>query len=153
MRLFVAVDLPDDVKNALESLRSDVPGATWVKRQALHLTLQFLGDPIPSERLSEITSALETVRVPPFDMQLKGVGRFPSNVRQSARVLWAGVAPNPTLTGLHWQVTQAMSSIGFSAEDRQFSPHITLARFKAPKPSHEVDSFLSRHADFETDLF
>src|SRR5687768_16375615 len=93
MRLFVAIDLPDAIKDELDTLRANVPGATWAKRQALHLTLRFLGDQILPERLHPIMTALDRVRVSPFEVTLQGVGRFPPAMRGAARVLWVGIAP------------------------------------------------------------
>jgi RNA 2',3'-cyclic 3'-phosphodiesterase len=153
MRLFVAIDLPEAARTALEQLRADIPGAVWTKRQAQHLTLQFLGDPIPRPRLAEITAALGAVHSRPFALTLAGVGRFPAGGRQPPRVLWAGIEPEPSLAALHRQVTAATSSVGFASEARDFSPHITLARLKDRTAGPAVDRFLERCRGFRFDAF
>jgi 2'-5' RNA ligase len=151
MRLFVAVDLPDAVKNQLERLRADIPGAVWVKRQALHLTLQFLGDGIPEERLPEIIGALQAVDTAPFDLTLKGVGRFPPGDRKPPRVLWVGVTGAPPLNDLYRQVTGSLTRLGFAPDERGFSPHITLARLKQDDAGPRVAHFIERFGGYTSD--
>jgi len=149
MRLFVAIDLPDAIKDELDTLRANVPGATWAKRQAFHLTLRFLGDQILQERLNPIMTALETVRVSPFEMTLQGVGRFPPAMRGAARVLWVGIAPQPALAELYDRIEQALTTVGFSREVNNFRPHITLARLKTSNPTRDINALLERHATFQ----
>src|SRR5512134_3292703 len=81
-RLFIAIELPDSVKDQLLKLRADIPGAAWVKRQGYHLTLRFLGDGIEAPKLESIKGALAAVTESPFTMQLQDVGRFPPNPKQ-----------------------------------------------------------------------
>jgi RNA 2',3'-cyclic 3'-phosphodiesterase len=149
MRLFVAIDLPDVIKDELDTLRTNVPGATWAKRQAFHLTLRFLGDQIAPERLNPIMSALDTVRAASFEMLLQGVGRFPPAMRGAARVLWVGIAPQPALADLHARIEQALATVGFPREVGNFSPHITLARLKTSNPTRDINMLLERHAAFQ----
>ena len=151
MRLFIAIDLPDSVKDAVAGLRADLPGAIWVKRQAFHLTLRFLGDPISEDRVESITNALATVRSAPFIFHLDGVGRFPAGNRRPARVLWVGVRASPALTALHAGVERAVRDVGFPPDDHAFRPHITLARFRSPAPSSALDSFLARYSAFQSE--
>ena len=147
MRLFVAIDLPDAVKDQLDALLTPIPSARWVKRQQMHLTLFFLGE---TDRLADIQTALAGIEARPFELTLTGVGRFPKRRKQPPRVLWAGIDAEPALTQLHHQVTTALTDIGFEAEDRPFSPHITLARLKTREPLPEVDAFLSAYRAFHT---
>jgi 2'-5' RNA ligase len=145
-RLFVAVELPDEVKNRLVRLRADIPGASWTKPNAMHLTLRFLGDGLSEDQLAAIRGALESIRAAPFELKMQGVGKFPQGARP-ARVLWSGVAPSKALMTLQSGVERAVESVGFAPE-RDFSAHITLARLKQPRPSAEVQRFLAAHADF-----
>lgn len=147
MRLFVAIDLPATVKNQLETLQRPIPGARWVKRPAFHLTLQFLGDGIPDERLTDIRDALATIHADAFTMALRGVGHF------GGRALWAGVDAPPALAALHRQVGEAMRAVGFPPDTRRFSPHITLARLRDTSGRRELDAFLAQHAGFSTESF
>jgi 2'-5' RNA ligase len=148
-RLFVAVELPEAVKDQLVKLRADIRGASWVKPTGYHLTLRFLGDGIEAEQLETIKDALADVRGQPHCKRLTGVGRFPPNAKCAARVLWVGVSA-PALNALYRQVESAITGAGFEPEDRDFHPHITLARLKSFKPEPKVDRFLEQHQRFST---
>lgn len=152
MRLFVAVDLPEPIKDQIETQRAPIPGATWVKRQAYHLTLRFLGDTLPEARLSEIRTALAGVSAPSFELALRGVGRFPAPGRRPARVLWVGVQAPPALHTLYRGVSAALSGVGFPAEPQPFSAHITVARLRQPA-EHETEAFLARYAGLSSPPF
>lgn len=151
MRLFVAIDLPDRVKDQLGKLQTaSIAGARWVSREQMHLTLFFIGE---TEKNVAVQEALARVQTVPFEMTLAGVGRFPAGNKKPPRVLWAGVKAPAALGQLHGAVTAALSGSGFQPEDRPFSPHITLARLKAERPLREVDVFLQAQADFRTAPF
>jgi 2'-5' RNA ligase len=145
MRLFVAIDLPEMVKDQLDTLQARIPTARWVRRQQIHLTLFFLGE---TERIQEIKDALASVKAPPFALTLAGVGRFPKRHRQPPRVLWVGIDDEPALAHLHQKVTAVLAERGFKSENRPFSPHLTLARLKTREPLPEVDTFLNHHSAF-----
>lgn len=159
LRLFVAVDLPPDLLEALdESLaalrsRPEVASARWTVPANQHVTLKFLGwvdagtvGPI-AETLATVASSHE-----PATITLTNLGAFPSE--RGARVLWAGLHdPAGLLTALVSDLDPALVPLGFEPENRRFTPHLTLARFKPPgsvagvlaeeprvaEPSFEVD--------------
>lgn len=145
MRLFVAVDLPDDLKTTLLRLQTDIPTARWSNRHQMHLTLFFIGE---TDQIAAVKAALEKVQLAPFDWSLAGVGRFPPGKRQPPRILWAGVEAPAALGALHAQVATALASLGFVTDERPFSPHITLARLKTNGPLPAVDAFLDQHRAF-----
>lgn len=149
MRLFVAVELPADVKDALTALETSIPGTTWVKPAALHLTLRFLGDQIDPIRLTPIKTALASVKAPSFSLALRGVGRFPPG-RRPARVLWVGMDDQPALLSLQASVERALGAVGFEPEERPFNPHITLARLKG---EGSVERFVEAHGGFRAEPF
>lgn len=151
-RLFVAIALPDALKETLTHLRADIPGAAWVKPPALHLTLRFLGD-VEAARVPALTTALNSLRAAPFSLALHGVGRFPLQARKPARVLWVGLAPQPALAALYGQIEQTVIRLGFPPDGHPFSGHITLARLKAERPLREVDDFLAAHWAFTATAF
>jgi 2'-5' RNA ligase len=153
LRLFVAIEIPDEVKAQLAGLKTDLPGAVWVKPAALHVTLKFLGDGISAGRVPELTDSLNTVRGEPFMLALEGVGRFPPGERAPARVLWAGLAAPRELARLAAAVDVAMAALGFAPETRPFAPHLTLARLKDAHARAEVAAFLSRHAGLRSAPF
>lgn len=152
-RLFVAVDLPDSVKDQLNRLKTNIPTARWVKPFQLHITLRFLGADVPEKAIDPIKDALTTVDAPAFELQLHGVGTFPGGKRKPPRVLWVGVKRQPELKRLYTQVEAVLEPLGYMPEDRKFSPHITLARFKTRQPLVEVAQFLSRHQSFHSDSY
>lgn len=146
LRLFIALELPQSVRDKLVKLRGDIPGASWVKPKAMHLTLRFLGDGIPAEQVEPLQDALATVNGRPIKLTLTGVGHFGS--KKSPRVLWVGIKPYPALTDLHQQVEAALATVGFAPEDKPFKAHITLARLRKPGQGQAVTAFLDQHDAF-----
>lgn len=145
-RLFVAVELPEAVREELGRLCGDVPGARWAEPDDMHLTLRFIGD-VDGLGFEDVAGALASVRAASFEMVLRGVGHFPP--RGEPRTLWAGVERSEPLTLLHDRIESALTRAGIEPERRKFHPHITLARLRG-SPARAVGSFLARHALFHT---
>ncbi|SMF62934.1 2'-5' RNA ligase [Azospirillum oryzae] len=139
LRLFVAVDLTEEIRQRLVGLAGGVPGARWIEQEAMHLTLRFIGE-VPEDQAMDIDAALAEVRAPAFQLTFDGVGMFGSG--RKARVLWAGVERNEALAHLQAKVESALVRCGLPAEERKFSPHITLARLK-DAPADRIGRFLS----------
>ncbi len=115
MRLFVAVDA------------GSVAGAA-----PAHITLAFLGEVAP-ERCASIVAALKTAAetAPPFDLELNGVGAFPSAERP--RVVWIGATEGrAAVEVLAETVREALASVGFPQDRKRFHPHVTLFRVRSP---------------------
>lgn len=150
-RLFAAIDLPDDAKDQLLSLREDdLPPGRWSRRDALHLTLHFIGD-VPEAVARAYQLSLAQVDVPAFDLRILGVGQFPVNDRP--RVIWAGVQNTLPLRALHEAVGGALEREGFRRERRRFHPHITLMRFQKPIRRGPASKWLNAHLDFHAEPF
>lgn len=150
-RLFVALDLPESVRESLIAMQqADIPDARWVRPEQMHLTMHFIGN-VPDETHQTIQTSLAAVNIADFQMRLRGVGQFPP--RGSARVLWAGIEAPVVLQTLHQAIAAALRPTGYIPEDRPFSPHITLARFKPPVRRTVLKDFFEDHADFETPWF
>lgn len=150
-RLFLAVALPDYIKESLGRLQEgSQPGFHWVPWDQLHLTLRFIGD-VPGQAQPEIEKALDDLTVRPFLLPVEGVGRFPE--KGSARVLWAGLGnAHPHLFQLKKRMEDALFQIGLEPEKQIYRPHLTLARVN--KPAVEtVKQFLKRHHDFAAPPF
>ena len=139
-RLFVAIDLPENVKEALGDLQVGLPGAGWTSFDTLHLTLRFIGD-VDTVQADEIDAALGTVRETSFEVVLAGLGLFGS--RRRARILWVGVKPSPPLERLKHKIDAALSGAGVAHETRKFAPHVTLARL-AGAGMAEVQAFIDQ---------
>ena len=139
LRLFVAIDLPEDVREALRRLqtdlrRDDLPGLRWTRPEGVHLTLKFLGE-TPATSLAAIEGALaRAVRgVPAFRLALGAPGTFGG--RRGPRVLWVDVEGElQPLLRLQAAVERELAAVGFAPEERKFSPHLTLARVPQPPP-------------------
>jgi 2'-5' RNA ligase len=133
MRLFVALDLPGEVRERLRSLSAlNIPGARWVSPENYHLTLRFIGE-TPAYQAEEIDHALAALKVPRFDLTLAGLGTFSKAGREIS--LWTGVERNPSLDHLRAKIETALQRIGLEPERRRFAPHVTLARLdKVPGP-------------------
>ena len=139
LRLFVATEVPDDIRgvlaDAVAPLRERFPKARWVPSENQHVTLKFLGSAYP--RLVEwVTSAVGEVAAhhEPFATRVEGLGAFPHARR--ARVLWAGLDEAGGAFGrLAADLDEALSE-EFRPEKRSFTPHLTVARFE---PAVAVD--------------
>lgn len=138
-RLFVSVELPDDVKATLARIGYDVPGARWLEPDELHLTVRFIGE-VDGVLFADVLAALEEVRLAPFTLSLRSVGHFPP--RGEPRILWAGLERSPELTALHNKVESALVRAGVEPEPRKFLPHVTLARLRGT-PERAVGSFIA----------
>ena len=127
MRLFIAIELPGDVKKTLARLRADIPGARWVPVEQLHLTLSFLGE-VDNATTKLLVDKLAQIKASEFNIRFAEAGCFP-NQRQP-RVLWVGLKPEPLLNNLASMVRNVALSCNIPQEERPFSPHITLARIR-----------------------
>ena len=135
MRLFLAVNLPPEVRRALtratETLRAAAPDLAWVGEPLIHLTLKFLGDQPPEmvERLQGTIAAVSG-RHRELVINLHAVGAFP-NFRR-ARIVWLGIEPDGRLELLHHDLEMTCEGLGFEVDGRPFRPHLTLARVRKP---------------------
>ncbi|MEA1922334.1 MAG: RNA 2',3'-cyclic phosphodiesterase [Pseudomonadota bacterium] len=149
MRLFIAIDLPEKIKDELALISFGLPQARWVKPEQLHLTLRFIGE-VDGALFQELKSGLESVSGSSFSLLLQGLGCFPP--RRDPRVLWVGIEESVELMRLRKKVDSFLAKLGIPSEYRKFSPHITLAR--TPKtPLTRVTRFLGDHALFRLPEF
>jgi len=146
MRLFVAILLPQEIKDNISTLRGGIPDARWIAAENAHVTLAFIGE-VQGPEMADISLALGRINYPAFDIEIDGVGVFGSSKRP--RILWAGVKPQKTLTLLHQKIVTAIESTGAKVDDRRFRPHITLARVHK-SPYERVRNYLTDHALFRT---
>jgi RNA 2',3'-cyclic 3'-phosphodiesterase len=135
MRLFTAVDLGPDVLLRLERLLMALrPEALikWSPLDNLHITTKFIGE-WPEGRLNELHEALSSAAPRDgFNIELKDLGWFPND--RSPRVLWVGVHGGEPLLKLVRNIEESLQQVGIKSEDREFTPHLTLARIKNPVP-------------------
>ena len=135
MRLFTAIDIPSDVLGNLERLLGRLEPAApikWSLPANLHITTKFIGE-WPEARLDELKQALAGVpKHDPIPIEIRNLGFFPNP--HSPRVFWAGIHAPPELASLARDIDGALAALGIEPEKRAFSPHLTLARIKEPRP-------------------
>jgi len=142
IRAFIAIELPDVVKDSLSSLRDRLRSAEhryvkWVAPEGVHLTLKFLGN-IAQDRVPPIVGAIAQAAqgVTPFQLQIVGLGAFPNMGRP--QVIWVAIKGEvEKLITLQGGVDQALVALGFSPESRPFTPHLTLGRLRERASSAE----------------
>jgi 2'-5' RNA ligase len=139
MRLFTGLDLPPEIIRTLEALLDQLRPAArlkWSPPANLHVTTRFIGE-WPAERLPDLRAALAGLPGhPPIPIRIRNLGFFPNP--HSPRVLWAGVEASPDLVALAAQIDRALHPLGLPPEGRPYSPHLTLARIKAPLPVQKL---------------
>ncbi|GMB09845.1 2'-5' RNA ligase [Thermolongibacillus altinsuensis] len=135
---FLAVSIPDDVKERLGQFarQLEAPFKTWVYPQDYHITLAFLGS-ASKEQLQQVSKNVSEIvkRHEKFSLELSNLHSFGS------RILWYGVHHEERLFQLQKDVYEACKKVGFSLDERPFTPHITLARKWMGESSIENDLF------------
>ena len=129
LRLFVGLSLPDGIAARINIMSSGIPGARWVAPENLHLTLRFIGE-VDETAAEDIDYALRQITDHPFDLTLNGLGTFGKHGKE--HTLWIGVPPSPQLVHLQAKIESAVVRSHQPAEERKFTPHITIARMTRP---------------------
>ena len=95
IRCFLAIDPPEVVLENIQAmqkrLKKSIRGVIrWVRPEGIHLTLKFFGDISAGdvENISEVI-ARRTIAVPPFTLEIRGMGAFPDVTRP--RIIWLGI--------------------------------------------------------------
>ncbi len=157
MRCFIAIELDEQIKERLLEARklfqSLVGKISWVKSEQMHLTIKFLGS-VPDSKIPEITKALNSAladsHIRPFEFSIEGLGAFPE--RGGPRILWAGVNSVRELQNLHESIEKELELIDIPREQREFTPHLTLARIRSRIDSRECRKILENNADFSAGI-
>jgi 2'-5' RNA ligase len=151
VRLFVALDVPTEVRERLASLirefRALAPQLKWVRAESLHLTLKFIGE-TESAKLEGIRAAIGGIRTgTAFQVRYQGLGFFPNE--KHPRVFWAGIRAERELVQLASGVDAALAALGFVREERPFAPHLTLARLDGTRLPEPFRDAFATHAKQE----
>lgn len=136
MRAFLAIPLPGKLSEELAALGRSIAGLRAQKAGTIHLTIRFLGEVEDPEPVASAAAEV-AARHAPFDVSLQGVGAFPDARRP--RVVWVGLgAGEEAASALAADIEAAVTGLGFPPEERPWSAHITLGRFRdrPPKPPH-----------------
>jgi 2'-5' RNA ligase len=146
IRTFIAVELPQEIRLALETLQARLkspnqPWVKWVDPHGIHLTLKFLGN-IANDRVDEIIEAMREAAggIPALHLELKGTGAFPNLKR--VQVVWVGLEGEiERLRQLQQRIEASLSRLGFARESRPFTPHLTLARVRDRASAEDRQAF------------
>ncbi|MFO7838443.1 MAG: RNA 2',3'-cyclic phosphodiesterase [Desulfosalsimonadaceae bacterium] len=157
IRAFIAVALPGHVKGSLGRLQTQLKQfgirMKYTDPENIHLTLKFLGD-ISEKDVDAVSEniAMAAAGFAPIELFAKGLGVFPGIRRP--RVLWTGVAgQTEDLAQLHQNIEDAMAEFGFERENRRFTGHLTLGRFKGRSDPSLLAEAILKYGDFASDAF
>lgn len=149
VRAFLALKLGDKIESAIaafiDELRAPLDGIRWVPRRNLHLTLKFLGDAAPPDRLAALARAVSLLahETPALELVAIGAGAFPNLARP--RVVWVAIDGDGLAT-LAADVESAAVQCGFARETRAWSPHLTIGRVRDPRKFTTARTAIKRHA-------
>jgi 2'-5' RNA ligase len=140
VRLFVACEVPDDIKETIgeviEGLRQKSgPDVRWIRPEGVHVSLKFLGE-VPTKKLPAVKLAIQEAVVghSPFELEFSTIGTFGG--REGLRIMWVGIAGDVLrLEALVRAVNAALAVVGFEPERRPFRPHLTLGRVRDEVPT------------------
>jgi 2'-5' RNA ligase len=127
MRLFIAVNLSEDMKDALLCAQNELYDrgvrGNFTPEENMHLTLAFIGE---YPNAAPVLDALAGVSFTPFELALEGMGCF-------GDLWWAGLRESAPLAAVARRVRRALVEAAIPFDRKRFSPHVTLIRRAAGK--------------------
>ena len=157
IRSFIAIEVPRELKSKLEELQRELrrteADVRWVRPEAIHLTLKFLGS-LRQEDVEKISRAMAPVVTlwKPFEVCIQGTGCFPNP--RNPRVIWVGIERGKeTLSSLQQRVEKELAELSFPPEDRPFSPHLTLGRVRSPRAKTGLCRAVEKYRGVEIGTF
>src|SRR3989344_3246386 len=136
MRLFIAIELPKEVKDYLFSIKNNfnknIAKVNWIAKKNIHLTLKFLGD-IDEKLAKEIVEKLGEIKLKKFELELDELGFFPNE--NYIKIIWVGVKNPVKVMELQQDIDETLSK--YFKKEREFSVHITIGRVKFIKNKKE----------------
>ena len=156
MRLFIAINIDEKVRNALGDLQQQLwnqadikkSDVKWVRPDNIHLTLKFLGE-VKDEIIAEVCNIVKEVagRHKSFEIDVESVGHFGG---RSARVLWIGNGQgSDELFALQKDLEEKLALAGWPEEQRQFAGHLTLCRIRNTKAGVKLAQLSEQYKDFK----
>src|ERR1700741_4536647 len=146
VRLFVALQISEEIRTAMVALGHKLKPLDdswkWTRTENLHVTLKFLGE-IPSDKLESVRQALRGVPGEwPIEVKFSRLGFFPNEWRP--RVLWGGMETGQRLPALGTAIEGALAKVGVPRDEREFTPHLTLARNKSGSISQNLRETITK---------
>lgn len=148
-RLFVAIGLPEEIRQALSGVAYGIPGARWVTPENMHITLRFVGE-VSDEQAERLRDELVKIDATAFSLRLNGLGQFLNG--RKPQTLWAGVADSAPLSALQHDVEKATLAAGIMIPKQQFHAHVTIARLRDVRMPR-LREYLTELGDFQSDSF
>ena len=156
MRVFIAIDIDEEIKKALNDLQQQLQSGAdikksdvkWVNPENIHLTLKFLGE-IKEEKVVEVCNIVRDVasRHRNFELDIESVGCFGG---RSARVLWVGAGEeNDNLLQLQKDLDEQLALAGWPQDTREFTGHLTLCRIRNSKAGIKLAQMAEDYRDFK----
>ncbi len=145
MRLFVALDIPDETRSTIRELISRLSpvarGAKWVRPEGIHITLKFIGW-FDDDRVAELQECLARIsHRPAIPIAFRNFGFFPNERRP--RVFFVGIEAGKELAALAAEIETQLAALKTPKEEREFTPHLTLARFKTNEGVPQMQKMLA----------
>jgi len=157
IRTFIAVKLPDHVIRRLSECQQDLKKHNmrikWTRPENIHLTLKFLGDIHPDD-VGPVRQVIEASveEFGPIKLCVRGVGVFPGIRRP--RILWTGISgQTDVLEKLHQAIDAGLNTLGFAKDERRFTGHLTLGRFRGYLDSELLIDVMKTYTDMVSDEF
>jgi 2'-5' RNA ligase len=147
-RLFTGLEIPEDVAQALATLRGGLPGARWVDPGNYHLTLRFIGD-VDDVVAREVAFMLGRVHRNAFELRLDGLSSFGGH---KPRAVVASVARSQPVVELQAEHERLIQRVGLEPEGRKYIPHVTIARLR-DSSSRQVADYLAARGAFRSMAF
>lgn len=150
LRLFVGLELPEEVKEELFALRGGLFGASWHTKERFNLTLRFIGS-VEEPVMQDIVRELRYIRFPAFHMSLKGIGYFANG--PMPHHIWTGVDTPKLIGELQEKIDKAIIKAGGGNADKfKFIPHVSLAKLQGTN-MEEVFNYIALNNLFHSKLF
>ncbi len=149
-RLFVAIDLPDEIAERLIAIDPHYHGLVFSPVAQIHLTFAFFAS-VTSPNAEKLKEKLAAISFRSFFLSVVGLAAFAKRVQP--HILWVGVGrAHPHLFQLHKRVNEAALACRLPIEERAWTPHFTIARARGISAA-QINSFLKRHRDFDAGMF
>lgn len=154
MRLFIAITFNQDIKsslyNIIQHLKQNSKEGNFTQKDNLHLTIAFIGE---SNAINTIQKAMNEAVLHPtvksFTLSIEGLGKFN---RREGDIFWAGIQNNPLLSQLNNAIVQELRNNGFTIDDREFKPHLTLGRKVVLHSNFDVKEFEKTNPTMEMEV-
>jgi len=152
IRSFIAFDIDNEevireigrVQSALLETGADIK---LVEPENIHITVRFLGEITPT-MIDKVYSEMTKIVFSPFDIEIKGLGAFPS-IRH-INVIWAGIRKGANeLRSIYYQLETNLQKLGLKPDDKGFTPHLTIARVKTSRKKEELIRILKEFENYD----